>query len=138
MMSEQEAVDFASDLDDGEQEDRLWACAVDETETVIAAAYCAGELFSDRVWNLYFIAVHPDVQARGVGAQLLAWIEVRLTAQGIGANALIIETSSLDEFAVARAFYIKHAYQQVGEVPDYYGPGDDKIVFWRALRTPSA
>jgi hypothetical protein len=49
------------------------------------------------------------------------------------ASALVIETSHLDEFASTRAFYGKRGYTRVGQVPDYYGSGDDKVIFWKSL-----
>jgi ribosomal protein S18 acetylase RimI-like enzyme len=46
---------------------------------------------------------------------------------------LLIDTSGQDEFAATRGFYAKNGYQQVGIIPDYYGPGDSRISLWKAL-----
>ncbi len=51
------------------------------------------------------------------------------------ARTLIVETSSLDKYHQAREFYRKHGYHEVARIPEFYGVGDDKVVFWKALNT---
>ena len=48
--------------------------------------------------------------------------------------ALIIETSSLDEYAPARGLYRKLGYEEEARLRDFYDAGDDKIVFCKRLR----
>jgi GNAT superfamily N-acetyltransferase len=69
----------------------------DDDGVVDGAAYYAPEPFSDRMWNLYFIAVNPAQQGRGVGGVLLDQVERELRTAGPGvAQVLIVETSSTD------------------------------------------
>ena len=42
----------------GELPDHVWLVASDD-HRIVAAAYVAPEPFSDRMWNLYFIATAP-------------------------------------------------------------------------------
>lgn len=83
------------------------------------------------VWELFWIGVKPAAVGRGAAATLLA--EAELTAKANGAGMLLISTSSTDATARARAFYSKHGYAQVGRIPHYYGPGDDKMLFHKML-----
>jgi hypothetical protein len=46
---------------------------------------------------------------------------------------LLIDTSGQEEFSATRGFSAKNGYQQVGVIPDYYGPGDSRISLWKAL-----
>ena len=45
----------------------------------------------------------------------------------------MIETSSVDSFEPTRAFYRKLGYVEEARVREYYGPGDDKVIFWKLL-----
>jgi ribosomal protein S18 acetylase RimI-like enzyme len=50
---------------------------------------------------------------------------------------LIVETSSVGRYDQARHFYRKHGFVEEARVRDYYGHGDDKVVFWKSLIVPS-
>ena len=44
-----------------------------------------------------------------------------------------VETSSRDDYAPTRAFYLACGYQIVAELPDFYAPGDGKLIYLRVL-----
>ena len=71
LFSDDELVEVASMVDaflGGELgEHHLWM--VHEDATLDGVAYFAPEGFSDGVWNLYMLAVSPDVQGQGVGIE---------------------------------------------------------------------
>ncbi len=46
---------------------------------------------------------------------------------------LIVETSSLDRFERTRRFYRDRGFVEEARIREFYGPGDDKIVFWKLL-----
>lgn len=48
-------------------------------------------------------------------------------------HLLIVETSSLDGFEVARAFYPKCGYREEARIRNIYTAGDDKIVFTKSI-----
>ncbi len=96
-----------------------------------AVAYYAPEPFTDGVWNLYMLAVHPDRQGGGRGAALVHHVEERLAARG--ARVLLIETSGTDGFERQRAFYRRLGYAEEARIRDYYRAGDDKVVYWKSL-----
>ena len=101
---------------------------------VIGAAYYAPEPFSDRMWNLYFIAVHPSRQGHGGGAALLDHVEHHLKKEGPEvAQVLIAETSSTDQYTRTRDFYPKQGYVEAARIRRFYGPDDDKVVYWKML-----
>jgi len=78
-------------------------------------------------WDLYWIAVAPKVQAKGVGSVLLKEVEGRLTRSN--ARQLIIETSSRPPYDPTRAFYLRRGYREVARVPDFYEAGDDRVIY---------
>lgn len=118
---------------DGSMEGHHWLVA-ESDGTVIAAANYAPEPFSDRLWNLYFIAVHPAAQGGGLGGSLMEHAETDLQAMGEGrARVLLVETSSTDQYARTREFYAKLGYDEEARIRDFYGPGDDKVTFWKSM-----
>lgn len=111
-----------------------WIVALDRSERVVGAALYAPEPFGDRVWNLLFLAAEPAQQRRGIGATLVAHVESELRAAGGHvARVLIVETSSTDQFVAARRFYERRGFDREAVIREYYGPGDDKVTYWKDL-----
>ena len=107
---------------------------VEEEGAVVAAANVAPEPFADRLWNLYFIAVTPQRQGQRLGHSLMTHIETELTARGSDvARVLVVETSSTDQYARTRDFYRGLGYDEEARIRQFYGPDDDKVVFWKSL-----
>ncbi len=117
----------------GTLEDHRWIVAAGSGE-LDGAAYYAPEPFGDRVWNLYFIAVRPDRHRCGTGSALLAHVEQQLRFAGDAlARVLIVETSSTADYDPARGFYQRAGFHREAVIREFYGPGDDKLVFWKSL-----
>lgn len=107
---------------------------VEDDGTVVASANFAPEPFADRMWNLYFIAVTPERQRDGLGAMLMGHVEDDLAGRGPDvARVLVVETSSTDQYAPTREFYRRLGYDEEARIRQFYGPDDDKIVFWKSL-----
>lgn len=85
-------------------------------------------------WDLYWIAVDPRQRGRGIGRRLMAEVERRAAAAG--AVALFIDTSGRPDYGAARAFYAALGYRVAAEFPDFYAPGDAKVVFRKGLERP--
>ncbi|MEP0547110.1 MAG: GNAT family N-acetyltransferase [Rhodothermales bacterium] len=119
------AAHFSGDLGP----DHHWL--TDDEDGPAAVAYYAPEPFTDGVWNLYMLAVHPDRQGDGRGAALVRHVEATLGAQG--ARLLLIETSGLAGFERTRSFYQKCGYVEEARIRDYYRAGDDKVVYRKSL-----
>lgn len=82
-------------------------------------------------WDLYWIAVAKGTQRRSVGRRLLAEAERR--AEGLGATRFYIDTSGRADYTPTRAFYEAAGYRAAAALPDFYAPGDAKMVFAKAL-----
>ena len=118
----------------GEEDGHQWHVVVDSDDRVTAAAYVAPEPFADRLWNLYFLAVSPAAHGRGTASRLIGYVEQLLRAAGSeAARVLIVETSSTEQYAAARAFYRARGFDEEARIREYYGPGDHKVVYWKAL-----
>jgi ribosomal protein S18 acetylase RimI-like enzyme len=100
-------------------------------------AEAAGELVGytcfDRIplskisFDLYWIAVLPERQHSGLGRELLA--RTAKFIRGKRGTQLFAETSSLEPYAAARAFYLGAGFTEVARFADFYDAGDDKLVF---------
>ena len=86
---------------------------------------------TDRTYDLYWIAVHPDAQRSGAGAALMAEVERQLDERR--ARMVIVETSSRDDYAPTRRFYQKQGYAEAARLRDYYAPGDDRVLLSKRL-----
>ena len=58
---------------------------------------------TEGTWDLYWIVTHPDARKSGVARALVARMEAELRA--LGARLVRVETSRLDGYGAARAFY---------------------------------
>ena len=117
---------FASNQDLGHR-----SVTAEQDGVVMGFAYYAPAAMTDRTWYLYWIAVRKDVQARGLGTELLKFVEKDIREhQG---RVLFIETGSLPHYEKTRQFYIKNQYEKHAVLKDYYADGESMVVFRKAL-----
>jgi ribosomal protein S18 acetylase RimI-like enzyme len=112
----------------------LWLTA-DDSEPV-AVAYCAPEALTDGTWNLLMLWTRQDRAGKGYGSALVEQVEHELSDRG--ARLLIVETSGLDAFATARAFYCRCGFRQEARIRNFFAAGDDKLVYTKALAAAGA
>ena len=86
---------------------------------------------TDRTYDLYWIAVHPDAQRTGAGAALMDEVERQLEARR--ARLVVVETSSRDDYAPTRGFYHKRGYAEAARVRGFYAPEDDRVVLTKRI-----
>jgi acetoin utilization deacetylase AcuC-like enzyme/GNAT superfamily N-acetyltransferase len=82
-------------------------------------------------YDLFWIAVHPDFQGRGLGRRLLTQAE-RLIRES-GGQRIYVETSQRVQYDSTRAFYDAAGYRLESVLPDFYAPGDGKAVYCKIL-----
>ncbi|NBB18985.1 GNAT family N-acetyltransferase [Runella sp. CRIBMP] len=119
-----------SDFFDNSETQDIWLTKV-INEKPIAITYCAPERLTSGTYNLYLIAVHKDFQGKGIGGELMNYIETLLKSNGN--RILIVETSGLPEFELTRKFYENKSYNREAVIRDFYNEGEDKVVFWKKL-----
>ena len=86
---------------------------------------------TDRTYDLYWIAVHPNAQGLGVGATLMTEVERVLHSRH--ARLVVVETSSKPQYEPTRRFYRKLGYQEAARLRDFYAPGDDRLVLTKRV-----
>jgi ribosomal protein S18 acetylase RimI-like enzyme len=103
-----------------------------ERETRLAGYICYGPTpMAEGTWDLYWIVTHPDARGSGVARALVGRMEDEI--KRLGARLVRVETSRLDGYGAARAFYERLAYPVVAELLDFYKPGDDLLVMLKRL-----
>ena len=94
-------------------------------------SYFASDAYADNVWNVWWIGVRSDCYGTGISQVLLTEVETCIRTSG--GRVIVIETSDGDMTSRARRFYTKSNYGERGCIPDFYGPGDAKLVFSKTL-----
>ncbi len=87
---------------------------------------------TEGIYDIYWIAVAPEAQHRGIGRALLQEAEEEIAARG--GRKVLIETSSSPLYASACALYAHCGYQVEAVVHDFYQDGDDLLIFSKRLR----
>jgi ribosomal protein S18 acetylase RimI-like enzyme len=84
-------------------------------------------------YDLYWIAVHPDFQGRGLGKRLIK--EIERLVQEAGGTRIYVETSQRPQYASTRAFYENRGYRKESVLEDFYGPGEARVTYCKVLKS---
>jgi ribosomal protein S18 acetylase RimI-like enzyme len=107
---------------------------VDESREVLGYASFGPTPLTESTYDLYWIAVDKSKHRGGVGKKLLKFTEEEIVRRG--GKILLIETSSQETYGGTIHFYERTGYELVGKIPEYYKPGDDKLIFAKRLAIP--
>lgn len=98
----------------------------------VAGYACFGKIDgTDAAFDLYWIAVDPAQQGRGLGREILRRAEDIM--QGMGARHVYVDTSSSETYIATRAFYTAMGYTEKARLDDFYREGDGKVIFVSSL-----
>jgi GNAT superfamily N-acetyltransferase len=103
-----------------------------ESDGATAGYACYGPI-ACTVWSydLYWIAVDPAYQGRGLGRALVE--ESERLIRHAGGRRVYIETSGKPQYVPTRGFYERCGYALDVELAEFYGPGDSKVVYVKVL-----
>jgi len=82
-------------------------------------------------FDIYWIAVDITRQSHGIGSSLLAFAEDCIRQRG--GRLAVAETSGQPRYESTRHFYLRNGYTLSAQIPDFYAPGDDKLVYTKNL-----
>ncbi len=118
-------------LKDPSQKDYHADCLVDDQDQAIGYI-CYGPVpMTEGTFDLYWIAVDPDFQAKGAGSKLLSFLEGVLKTKG--GRLILADTSTVPHYDKTQRFYVKNGFKEVARIPDYYRPGNDRVTFCKKL-----
>jgi ribosomal protein S18 acetylase RimI-like enzyme len=103
-----------------------------EDDMTVAGYICFGETpCTVGTWDIYWVAVDREKRGRGIGKALSEAAETAIKkARG---RMAIIETSSTPLYENTRRFYLGRSYELIARIPDFYTPGDDKLIMQKRL-----
>lgn len=106
--------------------------SVYEANSAIIGFICYGPTpLTDGTWDIYWMAVSREKQGQGIGHVLMDAAEREIRkAKG---RLAIIETSSIPSYEKTRRFHMNQGYEIIARIPDFYTPGDDKIIMRKHL-----
>jgi len=108
-----------------------------ERGSTLVAYACYGPIEGTQgSFDLYWIAVSPEEQRRGLGAQVYARAEAAMRKAGV--KHVYADTSSSDRYAGTRGFYQRMGFHEEARLADFYAPGDGKIIYVKALPPPDS
>lgn len=99
---------------------------------LLQAYLCYGPIpLTQSGFDLYWIAVRPGGQGKGLGKWLMAMAEDEIRA--LGGTRVYADTSSRQQYLPTREFYKRTGYREAALFEDFYAPGDGKVVFEKLL-----
>lgn len=105
---------------------------VAEVDSKVAGYICWGLTpLTEGTWDIYWIATDRKKQGQGIGTALLASAEAKI--KQAGGRLAFIETSSKPGYEKTKGFYHARGYELVCQIPDFYAPGDDKLILQKRL-----
>lgn len=114
----------------GDDDTQKWLTC-ESNGSLVGFCYAVQEELTDRTWNMLAIALSPDMQGKGMGKALVRRLERDL--QQTKQRILIVDTSGTEDFSDTREFYKSCGYIEEATIRDFWGSGDDKVVFWKSL-----
>ena len=135
-MFTQAEIDVAMELIDifltkKEQQDYLIYVAENKGKEVVGYVCYGPTPATEGTFDLYWIAVSPTMQGKGIGKELLSFTENYVLRQK--GRLIIIETSSQSKYQPTQQFYIKNKYIIEARIKDFYRRGDDRLIFVKRL-----
>ena len=116
----------------GEASGYFFAFAESDGHTVGYSCYgpiaCTASSF-----DIYWLAIHSDAQRQGLGKWLMSVTEELIF--GRGGERIYVETSGREHYLPTRKFYDRCDYQQVAELPEFYGTQDSKVIYLKTKPT---
>ena len=105
---------------------------VAETGGTVSGYICWGPTpLTSGTWDIYWMAVIPEQQGNGIGSALVQFAENSI--REANGRLAIIETSGTPGYEKTRRFHRGRGYEEVCRIPDFYSPGDDKVIMQKKL-----
>ena len=103
-----------------------------ESDGVAIAYSCYGPIAcTANSFDIYWVAVHRDEQRCGLGRWLMNLTEKLIHNRG--GQRIYVETSGRPDYQPTRSFYERCEYTKAAELPEFYGPGDSKVIYLKVL-----
>ena len=103
-----------------------------ESAGIIIGYCCFGPIpLTLESFDMYWVAIMPGHQGSGLGRRLMHSAED--TIRGVGGTMVYADTSSRPQYLPTRNFYETIGYHQAAFLPNFYAPGDGKVIYCKIL-----
>jgi ribosomal protein S18 acetylase RimI-like enzyme len=85
-------------------------------------------------FDLYWIAVDPSHQGKGLGGLLMEAAQEKMAEAGD--CRVYIDTSGQPKYASTRGFYERHGFRSEARLVDFYANGDDRVIYSKTIDSP--
>jgi aminoglycoside 6'-N-acetyltransferase I len=104
---------------------------VDEHDKILGYVCIGPTPATQGTYDMYWIAVAPNVHSKGIGTALLRFTEEYIKKKN--GYLLLAETSSTEKYFSTRAFYENKGFQLLARIRAYYKRGDDLMIYGKYL-----
>ncbi len=120
-------------LNNPEQKDyEIFVDVNNENTSELNGYVCIGPRpLTEGTYDLYWIAVNPKIQSKGVGSKLVLYIEEHIKNKG--GYLILIETSGKPSYEKERKFYEKNNYSKAVELAHFYKRDDSLVIYSKYL-----
>lgn len=134
----QEEIDVAMEtidiyLNNRSQKDYFIFSAVLEDNSIAGFINFGPVPITEGTYDIYWVAVDPACQGRGMGTVLVSFVEEKVKA--MEGYMICIETSSTEKYLPTQKFYEKLGYILESRIRDFYRIGDDRMIYVKRLNT---
>jgi ribosomal protein S18 acetylase RimI-like enzyme len=102
-----------------------------ESDEIIGVSCVAENDQKSGGYSWDYIVVHRQYRGWGIAADLLRHLVSYL--QQASARYLMTYTCSLPEYKTIRRLFERNGFQLIGQCPDYYFEGEDRLIYWRRI-----
>jgi GNAT superfamily N-acetyltransferase len=81
------------------------------------------------LWD--YLVVHRDYRRHGIATQMFRELEWHVAA--LGARYILTYTCSLPEYLPVQQLFQKHGFKLIGQYPDYYYEGEDRLAYMKKI-----
>ena len=109
--------------DENQKDYEIFIDINEEDKSLINGYVCIGPRpLTEGTYDLYWIAVNPSIQSKGIGSKLIKHIEEHIKEKN--GRLVLIETSGKPSYEKERKFYEKNLYTKLVEIKDFYKIND--------------
>ena len=118
-------------VEKGQKESGYYWIKIVENDKIVGFATFGPNPCTSHSWDLYWIAVHEKMRNKHFGGLLLNAVEKSIAEKK--GKIIWIETAGRPLYEPTRHFYLKNGYELSATLKEYYGEGDDKLVYRKEI-----
>lgn len=104
----------------------------DDSCSIIGVASCRENEHQTDGYLWDYLVVHRSYRRHGIATLLFEALERHVA--GLGGRYILTYTCSLPEYGPVQQLFRKQGFRLIGQYPDYYYDGEDRLAYVKKLR----